>query len=231
MISEGFSDAFSMLFSMDPGVWGPIKVSVFVSLVSTAIAAVLAMPAGLFLGLGRFRFRRYLVTFTNTMMAIPTVLIGLLIYALLSRRGPLGELDLLYTQGAMIIGQVLLAFPIMVGFCSAAVERSDPRIVQTVLGLGGSRMRAALSVASENRSALAAAIAAGFGRVFSEVGISMMVGGNIRGQTRTITTGIAFETGKGEFALGVALGIVLLVVALGLNLLVGTWNFRRNSLS
>ncbi len=228
MISEGFTNAFSLLFSADPNVWGPIWVSLFVSVTATTISAALAVPSGLLLGLGKFRLRRYLVTFINTMMAIPTVLIGLLIYALLSRRGPLGDLDMLYTQSAMIAGEVLLAFPIMVGFCSAAVERSDPRIVQTVLGLGGSRFRAAMSVAAENRSALAAAVAAGFGRVFSEVGIAMMVGGNIKGQTRTITTGIAFETGKGEFAVGVALGIVLLVVALVLNLAVGTWNFRKD---
>jgi tungstate transport system permease protein len=226
MILEGIREGFSLLFSFDPEVWGPIRVSVAVALFSTLIAAMLALPAGLWIGLSKFRGRRALVSLLNTLMALPTVLVGLVVYAFLSRRGPMGSMDLLYTQTAMVIGQVILAFPIIAALCAAAVERADPRVQQTMLGLGAGRLRAALVVAAENRSALAAAIAAGFGRVFAEVGISMMVGGNIRGHTRNITTGIAFETGKGEFALGVALGVVLLVVALAVNLVVSYWQYR-----
>jgi len=229
MILEGLKEGFGLLFSLDPEVWGPIKVSTTVALSSTAIASALALPLGLFVGLGRFRGRRLMVSLLNTLMALPTVLVGLLVYAFITRRGPLGSFDLLYTQAAMVIGQVILATPIIAAFCAAAVERADPRIEQSVLGLGGGRLRAAVVVALENRSALAAAVAAGFGRVFAEVGISMMLGGNIRGYTRNITTGIAFETGKGEFALGVALGVVLLVVALAVNLAVGIWQYRKKA--
>ncbi|MBW1811752.1 MAG: ABC transporter permease [Deltaproteobacteria bacterium] len=226
MILDGIREGFSLLFSLDPEVWGPIRVSLTVALTSTVIAAALGLPFGLLVGLGRFRGRRAVVTVLNTLMALPTVLVGLVLYAFISRRGPIGSLDLLYSPTAMVIGQVILAFPIIAAFCAAAVERADPRIQQTVFGLGAGRLRAALVVAAENRAALAAAVAAGFGRVFAEVGISMMVGGNIRGYTRNITTGIAFETGKGEFALGVALGVVLLVVALAVNLAVGIWQYR-----
>jgi len=195
-------------------------------LTSTVIASALALPFGLFVGLGKFRGRRVVVSLLNTLMALPTVLVGLLVYAFITRQGPLGSWDLLYTPWAMVVGQVILAFPIIAAFCAASVERADPRVRLTVLGLGAGRLRAAGVVAMEYRSALAAAVAAGFGRVFAEVGIAMMVGGNIRGYTRNITTGIAFETGKGEFAMGVALGVVLLVVALAVNLLVGTWQLR-----
>jgi tungstate transport system permease protein len=226
MILEGIREGFALLFSFDPEVWGPIRVSVTVALASTAIASLLAIPFGLLVGLGRFRGRRVVMGLLNTLMALPTVLVGLIVYAFITRRGPLGEFEILYTQTAMVIGQVILAFPIIAGFCAAAVERADPRIQLTVLGLGAGRFRAALVVASESRAALATAVAAGFGRVFAEVGISMMLGGNIRGETRNITTGIAFETGKGEFALGVALGVVLLVVALAVNLTAGLWHYR-----
>ncbi len=226
MILEGIREGFALLFSLDPEVWGPVRVSLLVALSSTAIASALALPCGLAVGLGRFRGRRLVVGLLNTLMALPTVLVGLIVYALVSRQGPLGSMELLYTPAAMIMGQVVLAFPIIAGFCAAAVERADPRVQQTVLGLGAGRIRAAVTVAAENRSALAAAVAAGFGRVFAEVGIAMMVGGNIHGLTRNITTGIAFETGKGEFALGVALGIVLLAVALTINLVIGTWQYR-----
>jgi tungstate transport system permease protein len=226
MILDGIREAFALLFGLHPSVWGPIGVSLTVSLISTCLAALLALPVGLAVGLGRFRGRRVVLGLLNTLMALPTVLVGLVIYALVSRQGPLGELDLLYTRTAMIMGQTLLAFPIIAAFCAAAVERADGRIAQTVLGLGGSNWQAMLAVAAQNRAALGAAVAAGFGRVFAEVGISMMVGGNIRGDTRTITTGIAFETGKGEFALGVALGLVLLVVALGINFSLGLWQYR-----
>ncbi len=226
MIWEGIQAGFGLLLSFDPEVWGPIRVSVTVALISTGIASILALPFGLFVGLGRFRGRRVVMSLLNTLMALPTVLVGLILYAFITRRGPLGSLELLYTQTAMVVGQVILAFPIIAGFCAAAVERADPRVRQTMLGLGAGRLRAAWVVAVENRSALATAVAAGFGRVFAEVGISMVLGGNIHGYTRNITTGIAFETGKGEFALGVALGVVLLVVALAVNLLVGVWQYR-----
>jgi len=226
MILEGVRKAIDMLWSLDPQVWGPVWVSLRVACLATAAAALLALPLGLAIGMERFAGRRVVVSVLNTMLALPTVLVGLVLYGLLSRSGPFGALEMLYTPGAMIIGQTVLALPMICAFTVASVERSDPRIRLTMLSLGAGRLRAAFAVAVENRAALAAALAAGFGRVFSEVGVAMMVGGNIRGYTRNITTGIAFETGKGEFALGVALGIVLLTVALAVNFAVGYWNYR-----
>ncbi len=226
MILEGLRRAFEMLLSFDPQVWGPVRVSLEVSCVATLLAAVAAIPLGVVIGLSRFAGRRIIVSVLNTMLALPTVLVGLLVYGLISRSGPLGAWDILYTPTAMIIGQTILAMPMICAFTVASVERSDPRIRLSMLSLGAGRIKASVAVALENRAALAAALAAGFGRVFSEVGVAMMLGGNIRGYTRNITTGIAFETGKGEFALGVALGTVLLVVALAVNFAVGYWNYR-----
>ncbi len=220
MILDGTIQGLRLLASMDSQVWGPVWVSLSVSLVSTTLASAMGIPLGLVVGLGRFPGRRLVLGILNTLLALPTVLVGLLVYALISRQGPLGSLDILYTRRAMVLGQVLLALPIIAAFCAGAIQRADPRIQQTVFALGGGRVRAAMAVAAESRPALAAAVAAGFGRVFAEVGISMMLGGNIRGYTRNITTGIAFETGRGEFALGVAMGVVLLAVALTANMMV-----------
>ncbi len=217
MILEGLAEGLARLFSGDAEVWGIVGVSVYVSSLATIIATALALPVGLAVGAGRFRGRGVLRTLFNTLMALPTVLVGLIVYAFLSRSGPLGDLGLLYTPGAMVVGQVILAFPIIAGFTAAGVERADPRILQTAYALGAGRAQAMWTLAGEAKVALFAAVAAGFGRVFAEVGISMMLGGNIQGYTRNITTGIAFETGKGEFALGVALGVVLLAVALLIN--------------
>jgi tungstate transport system permease protein len=219
VILDGLRRAFALLVGLDAEVWGIVWVSLSVSIVATIIAALAALPVGVLVGLGRFRGRALLVTLLNTAMAMPTVLVGLVLYALLTRRGPLGSLDLLYTRTAMVIGQALLAFPLIAALAAAALEKTDPRILATARTLGASRARAALTVIAERRQVIAATLAAGFGRVFAEVGVSMMVGGNIRGHTRNITTGIAFETGRGEFALGLALGVVLLVVALVLNAL------------
>lgn len=226
MILEGIRRALEMLVSLDPEVWGPVWVSLKVSSTATLLAALVALPLGIVIGLSRFAGRRVVVSLLNTLLALPTVLVGLVLYGLLSRSGPLGTLHILYTPLAMTLGQTVLALPMICAFAVASVERSDPRIRLTMLSLGAGRLRAAAAVAMESRAALAAALAAGFGRVFSEVGVAMMVGGNIRGYTRTITTGIAFETGKGEFALGVALGLVLLAVALVVNFAVGYWNYR-----
>lgn len=219
MIASGIVDGLRMLLSWDPEVWHPILVSLRVSLTACILSAALALPLGVGLGLGRFRGRHAVRTLVQASMSLPTVMVGLVLYGLLSRQGLLGDLDLLYTPAGMVVGQAILAIPIMVGFSSAAFEQVDPRIKLTALSLGANRLQTILLVASEHRAALVAAVAAGFGRVFAEVGVSMLLGGNIRGYTRNITTGIAFETGKGEFARGVALGVVLLTVALGVNLL------------
>jgi tungstate transport system permease protein len=227
MILEGIGKGLGLLLRLDPSITGPIQVSILVSSSATLLATLLGLPLGLLVGLGRFRGKRLVLGLLNTLLALPTVLVGLVVYAMISRQGPLGELELLYTRGAMVAGQALLAFPIVAALTAAAVQRADPRVQQAALGLGAGRLHAALLLAARRRAALLAAVVTAFGRVFSEVGISMMVGGNIRGLTRNITTGIAFETGKGEFAMGVALGVVLLGVALLVNLVVGVFQLGR----
>jgi tungstate transport system permease protein len=161
------------------------------------------------------------VTVLNTLLALPTVVIGLLVYTLLSRQGPLGFLDILYTQQAMIIGQTILIFPLITALVLAAVSRIDVRYRRTAMTLGAGRVATALVILREARFGLVAAVVAAFGRVIAEVGISMMLGGNIRGFTRTMTTAMALEYDKGAFSLAVALGIVLLGISFGVNILLG----------
>ncbi len=223
MIWDGISEGFALLVSFDPDVWSAIRVSLTVSLSSTLVAAILALPVAVGVGLWTFPGRGAVEGVLNTLMALPTVVVGLVVYAIISRSGPLGSAGLLYTPWAMMIGQVMLAFLLMAALGVASLRQVDPRVRLTAMSLGAGTLRAALTVVWEGRTALAAAAAAGFGRVFAEVGVSMMLGGNIRGATRNISTGIAFETGRGEFARGVALGCVLLAVALALNLVVQWW--------
>jgi len=182
------------------------------------IAALLGVPTGLWLGLNRFRGRQILLALLNTLMALPTVVVGLLLFGLLSRQGPLGPLGLLFTPLAMIVGQTVLATPIVANLVLAAVTGADQRIFNTAITLGASRFQAAIQLLREIRFGVMAAVIAGFGRVIAEVGVAMMLGGNIRNSTRTMTTAIALETSKGEFAFGLALGMLLLSVALLVNL-------------
>jgi tungstate transport system permease protein len=152
-------------------------------------------------------------------MALPTVVVGLLVYSLISRQGPLGPLELLFTPKAMVIGQFILATPIIVALTISATQAIDPRVKITAMTLGAGPLRTAVTVLSEAKFALMAAVVAGFGRVIGEVGCALMVGGNIRGYTRTMTTAISLETAKGEFAFGLALGFILLTVAFVVNIL------------
>lgn len=192
--------------------------SLYTSSTAIVIAGSLGIPVGLWLGLNRFRGRQLLITLLNTMMALPTVVVGLLLFGLFSRQGPLGPMGLLFTPWAMISGQVVLATPIVANLVLTAVTGADSRIINTALTLGASQFQAARQLLREIRFGVMAAVIAGFGRVIAEVGIAMMLGGNIRNSTRTMTTAIALETSKGEFAFGLALGIVLMTVALLVNL-------------
>jgi len=216
-IIAGIEEAGRLLTSLDPELFRIVALSLRVSSIATLLAILLGMPLAVLVALTHFPGRRLVITVLNTSMAIPTVVIGLVLYALLSNRGPLGHLGLLYTPTAMIIGQCLLALPVVSSLGLAAVGSLPATTYPTLITLGAGRARALVTLLGEARFALAAAVAAAFARVFSEVGISMMVGGNIRGLTRNITTGIAFETGRGEFALGMALGFVLIFVALLVN--------------
>ena len=197
-------------------VWISLKTSGLAALVASA----LAVPAALFLAGREFRAKRLILVINQTWMAAPTVVIGLLFYSLLSRSGPLGRFGLLYTQTAMTVGQVFLILPLIVGFSYTALRQVDRRARPTALTLGATPAQASRVVLREARFALLVAVLAGFARAVSEVGIAMMLGGNIRNVTRNITTSIALETAKGEFRNGVVLGVVLLVITLGINILV-----------
>jgi tungstate transport system permease protein len=215
---ESLLTAFELILGFDREVRMAVWTSLYTSSCSIAIAALLGVPIGLWLGLNRFRGRQLLIALLNTLMALPTVVVGLLLFGLLSRQGPLGPLGLLFTPLAMIAGQTVLAAPIVANLVLAAVTGADQRIINTALTLGASRLQAAIQLLREIRFGVMAAVIAGFGRVIAEVGVAMMLGGNIRNSTRTMTTAIALETSKGEFAFGLALGIILLSVALIVNL-------------
>jgi tungstate transport system permease protein len=199
-------------------IWISLKTSGLAALIASAVA----VPAALFLAGRDFRGKRLVLLINQTWMAAPTVVIGLLFYSLLSRSGPFGRLGLLFTQTAMTVGQVFLILPLIVGFSYTALRQVDKRARLTALTLGASRRQAGWVVLREAKYALLIAVLAGFARAISEVGIAMMLGGNIRNATRNITTSIALETAKGEFRNGVVLGAILLVITLGINLLVQT---------
>ncbi len=216
-VGDALSEAVRLLVTRDAQVLAAVGVSLQVALVATLCATALGAPLGFLVGTTRFRGRRVAEVALNTATALPTVVVGLVVYALLSRRGLLGDWGLLYTRSAMVIGETLLVTPLMAALTMALVSGADPRIRETALTLGASPLRAAWTVLGELRGGVLAAVATGFGRLVSELGVALMVGGNIREATRTMTTAIALETGKGEFALALALGILLLGVALLVN--------------
>ena len=217
-LTESLRAALDLILALDQEVVGAVWTSLYTSTAAIVLAAAVGIPTGTLIGVGRFTGRRAVLTLLNTLMALPTVVVGLVIYGFLSRQGPLGALGLLFTPVAMIIGQTVLSAPIVANYTVAAVAGADPRIMTTALTLGAGRLRAAWQLLLEVRFGVMAAVVAGFGRVIAEVGVAMMLGGNIRGYTRTMTTAIALETSKGEFAFGLALGLILMTVALVVNL-------------
>ena len=217
-ISEGVSQAFRLIVSLDREMLSVVGVSLRVSSMAIGLACLAGIPLGLLIGVRDFFGKSLVVTLLNTLMALPTVAVGLVVYELLSRQGPLGVLGLLYTPKAMIIGQFILALPIIAALSLSATQAVDLRARRTALALGASRMQASWTIMREARFGILASVMAGFGRVIAEVGCAMMLGGNIKGYTRTMTTAITLETGKGKFGLGIALGIVLLLIAFTVNL-------------
>jgi tungstate transport system permease protein len=215
---DSLKSALAMIFEFNPEVYITVWTSLYVSSIAIVFATLAGVPAGVAVGLGRFPGRRIVITLLNTLMALPTVVVGLVVYGFLSRVGPLGQFGLLFTPAAMVIGQIILATPIIANYTLGALSSSDSRIMPTALTLGASTTRGAMVLLQEIRFGVMAAIIAGFGRIIAEVGVAMMLGGNIRGYTRTMTTAIALETSKGEFAFGLALGIFLLSVALLINM-------------
>ena len=215
---DSFLSALSLIWSLDPQLTEIIGVSLKVSSTSTVIASIIGIPAGFLIIFREFWGKHLLITVLNTLLAMPTVVVGLFVYAFISRRGIFGPLDLLYTQKAMIIGQVILIIPIVTIFTISAVSRIDERYRETALTLGANAIQTAWIIIREARFGIVAAIIMAFGRVIAEVGISMMLGGNAKGFTRNMTTAMALEYDKGEFVLSVALGIVLLAVSFGINI-------------
>lgn len=217
-IAASLRAALDLLLAFDPEVLAAVRTSLVVALWSTLFAAAAGIPVGVLVGVTDFPLRRLVTTLLNTLMALPTVVVGLVVYGFLSRQGPLGEMGLLFTPTAMVIGQSLLAVPIVANYTLGAMRGADARILPTALTLGAGPLRSVARLVLDVRFGIVAAVIAAFGRVIAEVGVAMMLGGNIRGYTRTMTTAIAMETSKGEFAFGLALGLVLMTVALAINL-------------
>jgi tungstate transport system permease protein len=216
-LSEGFFQAFHLLLSGNAETYSAIWATVRVSSYSIGSSLLLGIPLGFCLGYFDFSGKRPLRTVVDTLMALPTVFIGLLVYAFLTHRGPLGNFGLLFTLPGIAIGQTILALPIVIGLSATAVESMDQKLRIAIMSLGANRRQLFLSTLWETRHGILAGSIAAYGRVMTEVGISMMVGGNIKWHTRTMTTAIALETNKGLFGTGVALGLVLIAIALCVN--------------
>lgn len=217
-IFDSFKTSILLILSLDTEVYHAVWTSLSVSVMSVVFASAFGIPFGLLLAVARFPMKRAAIILLNTLMALPTVVVGLVIYGIISRQGPLGQLGLLFSPIAMVIGLTILALPIITNYTLSSIKGADGRIVPTAMTLGAGRFQSYLMLLSEVRFGIMAAVIAGFGRVIGEVGVAMMLGGNIRGYTRTMTTAIALETSKGEFAFGLALGIILMAVALLINL-------------
>ena len=217
-IAEGFIQAFRMLLTMDEETTVIVVTTFKLTALSMAGVLLFGLPAGFLLGYFDFPGKRAVRTVPDTLLALPTVVIGLLVYAFISRRGPLGDWELLFTVRGMAIGQVILGTPIVAAYTAAAIEGLDSRLRQTLMTLGASGGKLALTSLWEARFMILVAALTAFGRIVGEVGSAMMLGGNIKWHTRTITTAITLETGKGEFALGIALGVILILISLLLNI-------------
>ena len=220
--------AFGLILAGDPVLWSIIGVSLSVSLRAIALAAPFALAGAFALAYLDVPARRLWITLSHTLMAVPAVVVGLLVYAMLSRSGPAGAWHLLFTPWAMVAGQILLCLPLLLGLGHAAFVSADRRAWESALTLGAGPARAMATVMHECRHGLLAALVAGFGRIIAEVGCSMMVGGNILFHTRNMPTAIALETAKGNFAQGLALGLVLLFLALTLNAALGWLQTRAD---
>lgn len=211
--SQEFISALGLIVAGDPELWSIVLLSLQVSLLAVLIAAAIGMPLGAALAVGRFPGRRFVVVLLNALMGLPPVVVGLLVYLMLSRSGPLGVLQLLYTPTAMIIAQVILVTPIIAALTRQTVETLDAEYTEQLRSLGVSRLASVPTLLWDGRLALLTALLAGFGRAIAEVGAVIMVGGNINHVTRVMTTTIALETSKGNLALALALGAILIGIA------------------
>lgn len=224
-IIEGMAKALELLLSGDLETYSAVRVTLYVSTCSMLASLAAGIPAGFALGFFQFKGRRQVRLVVDTLLSLPTVFIGLVVYAFISSKGPLGPMGLLFTVPGIAIGQTILAFPVVTALSATAVESMDRHLRPTLMSLGAGPLQVAVGCLWEVRYGILAAAVTAYGRVMTEVGISMMVGGNIKWHTRTITTAIALETGKGMFETGIALGMVLLMIAFIVNL---SLSFLRN---
>ncbi len=221
---EGLSDALRAMVGRDPSIRDAAWRSIWISTLAVLMAASLGLPIGCWLARVRFYGRHILVLLFRAGMAFPTVFLGLVCFGLFSRRSPLGPLELLYTPAAIVIGELMLALPIVVSLTQGAVSSLDPRVGETARTLGANPLHRWLTYISEARTGITLAILVAFSRCVTELGIAMMVGGNIKGRTRTLATATAMETGKGDFEQGLATGLILLAIALLVMALIGSVN-------
>ena len=217
ILAEAFTHAFSLIFKLDAELIGIILLSLRVSGSALVLATLIGLPLGALLGFNRFRGKGTVISLMHTLMGLPPVVVGLFVYLLLSRRGPLGFMGMLYTPWAMIAAQTVLALPIVSSLTHTAVVSVDPVIRQASQSLGASPFQVSRTVIAEARYGILAGVIAAFGRVMAEVGAILIVGGNIAGITRVMTTSIALETDKGNFELALALGVILLLLSLLVN--------------
>lgn len=218
-IAAGFISAIELIVTLNPAVVEITMRSLTISLSSILLASLYCIPLAGLIEFHSFRGKRPLINFIQTLYSLPTVTVGLLVFLLLSRSGPLGSLDLLFTPTGMVIGQTLLITPIMIGLTIAAIGAVGTQIRDTARSLGATEFQIILTVIKEAKPAVLAAVLLGFGRALSEVGVAMMIGGNIRGYTRVLTTAIALETSMGNIEFSIALGIILLSISLLINLI------------
>jgi tungstate transport system permease protein len=213
-IVSGVVQAVNLIVTLNPDVMQIALLSIYISLTSTILAACIAIPIGGFIHFYEFRGKKVLIALIQTLYSLPTVVVGLLIYLMISRSGPLGFFGLLYTPQGMILGQTILIIPMMTGLAIAALSGVGRDIRDTLVSLGATGFQSIIQIVKEARVAILSAVILGFGRAISEVGVAMMIGGNIRNETRVLTTAIALQTGLGDFGFSIALGIILLSIAL-----------------
>lgn len=224
---QGLITALELIITLDSEVMQVAGRSLLFAATSCSIATLICLPLGSVIHFNSFRGKRLIINITQTLYSVPTVAIGLFVFVFISNAGPLGSLGLLFSPVAIVIGQVFLVSPVIIGLTISALSGVDKAVMETAISLGANRFQATALVVREARFAILAALIMGFGRAISEVGLSMMVGGNIKGFTRTITTAIALETSKGEIELAMALGIILIFLALVINIVLNRIQYRK----
>lgn len=216
-ISDGIVGAFKLLIALDEETLSAVKTTIQTSSISIVVSLLIGIPLGFILGYYKFPLKKTLKLLSDTLLAIPTVVVGLIVYALISYRGPLGQYEMLFTVKGIVMGQIILALPIIISLSSSAIEELDKKIHLTLLSFSLTPFQTIRAILFEARHMLLISAVTAYGRVISEVGVVMMIGGNIKWHTRTITSAISLETNKGEFAMGIALGLILISISFIVN--------------